>query len=218
MWLFAGLGDCTCALCLRSAAVTRFHSAMPRQDVLSGRGPSSYSSGPAYLAGQLFHCCLVAAPTIGILQGTKPSFQLQLVATPKCAKAVSKTVRGVLAPRSAEAAFRQTHAVCKQTQAQFRHYLQMFCCMSSPSHIPKPKGKFCPWFAVNGKRCCKGLLLFGATWNLISQQQWIWVSMEQAWHPVAAFRFAFTIYDATLLANGLRCMQNACHSQGSKQL
>ncbi|KAL3136894.1 hypothetical protein ABBQ32_006503 [Trebouxia sp. C0010 RCD-2024] len=47
-----GLRECGCVLCLRSAAATHRHPAMPRQDVPSGRMPSPYSSAPAYLAAR----------------------------------------------------------------------------------------------------------------------------------------------------------------------
>lgn len=124
---------------------------------------------------------------------------MQLDATPKCVNAWTKTLRGVLAPKSAEASFRQTRAVCKQNQAPFRHCLQTFCCMSLLSHIPKLREKFCPWSAVSGMKCCESLLLSGVTWSLTSQQQWIWVSTEQAWLPAVAFRLPSTSYTATLL-------------------
>ena len=123
---------------------------------------------------------------------------MQLDAIPKCVNAWTKTLRGVLAPKSAEASFRQTHAVCKQNQAPFRHCLQTFCCMSLLSHIPKLREKSCPWSAVSGMKSCKSLLLSGVTWNLTSQQQWTWVSMEQAWLPAVAFRLPSRSYTATL--------------------
>ena len=141
-----GLRECNCSACLRHMACSDPRRAMSQLDVpFSGRVPFSGSSAPAYLAGQTRtnhisslrgHLqCLIASCQCGSSMKIEhspvvPFAFLQQDATPRCANAVSKTVKAGLAPRSAEAFFTQILAVCKQAKAPSKLCLQTYCCKS----------------------------------------------------------------------------------------